>query len=149
MKKIFLLSMLFMIFILPANVNAASNWIWVGSDDYETIWIDNNSIGRDNNGFFAYFKETYSDAGRNRIIESRRSSGLSVSGFYNLSERVSFIYFKSSGKIKYFTIMGSAFYDKNGNVLDSYSLNYFNWDRVIPDTYAEAKYEAAYARVWR
>ena len=147
MKKIFLMSALFMIFIFPAKVNAA-DWVWVYSDNYRTIWIDNNSVGRDSNGFFAYFKETYSEAGRNRIIESRRSFGFSVSGFYNLSDCIVFFYFKSSGRTKYLSSMGSVYYDKNGNILDSASTNYFIWGRIIPDTLGEAKYDAAYARVW-
>ena len=148
MKKIFLLSaMLMAILILPAKVNASANWIWVGSDDYISIWIDNNSIGRDNNGFFAYFKITYSDAGRNREIEARRSNDLSVSGYYNLSYEISFAYFKNYSGIKYISSMGYVDYDKNGNILDTWSTNNFSWTRVIPDTYGEAKYDAAWARV--
>lgn len=149
MKKIFLLSTLFMILIFSAKVNAAANWVWVYSDDYETIWIDNNSIGRDNYGFFAYFKWTYSDAGRNKRIEERRSKGLSVSGYYNLSHSVDFIYFNNQGRIKYLSNMGCAEYDKNGKILDSWSDNNFNWHRIIPDSMGEVTYDAAYARVWR
>lgn len=149
MKKIFLLSALFMVLVFSAKVNAAANWIWVYSDDYRTIWIDNNSIGRDSNGFFAYFAWTYSDAGRNQIIESRRSFGLSVSGFYNLSHTVWFLYFKNSSGIKYCSWMNSVDYDKSGNIIDSSSKNNFDWQRIIPDTHADTMYDAAYARIWR
>ncbi|MBQ7629644.1 MAG: hypothetical protein IJS81_05470 [Selenomonadaceae bacterium] len=55
MKKIFLLATLMIIFIFPLKANAAANWVWVSSDDYVSIWIDNNSIGRDRNGFFCVF----------------------------------------------------------------------------------------------
>ena len=147
MKKIFLLVMVLIILISPTVTKAAANWIWVTSNDKFSIWIDNNSISRDSNGFFAYFKHTFSDAGRNLIIEMRRSNGLSVSGYYNLSEAISFVYFKNSGGIKYRSPMGSVDYDKNGKILDSWSSNDFDWQRVIPDTYLEAMYDAAWARV--
>ena len=93
MKKIFCLTVVLMILISPTITKAVANWVWVASDDKVTIWIDNNSIDRDSNGFFAYFKDTYSDAGRNRQIEDRRSAGVSVSGYYNLSETIRFSYF--------------------------------------------------------
>ena len=147
MKKIFLIAALLIIFIFPLKVNAAANWIWVYSDDYISIWIDNNSIGRDNSGFFAYFKWTYSDAGRDRAIENMRSDGLSVNGYHNLSESKYFYYFKSSGGIKYVSLMGFVDYDKNGKILDSFSRNNFNWQRVIPDTVGEEMYDAVWARV--
>lgn len=147
MKKFFLLSALLMFLIFPAKVNSAANWVWIYSDSYETFWIDNNSIGRDSNGFFAYFKETYRDAGKNRIIEFLRSNGLSVNGYYDLSNSIWFIYFKNSGRTKYLTTMRYAYYSKNGTVLDSWSTNNFNWQRVIPSSYGETKYDAAYARV--
>ena len=147
MKKIFLLAVVLLILISPTVTKAAADWVWVASDDYQTIWIDNNSIGRDSNGFFAYFKETYSNEGQNRLIEQRRSNGFYASGFYNLSEHVSFIYFKNSGRTKYYSIMGDVYYDKNGNVLVSDSWNNFDWQRIIPDTVGEAKYDAAWARV--
>lgn len=149
MKKIILLSALLIILIFPVKINAAANWIWVYSDDYRTLWIDNNSIGRDSNGFFAYFAWTYSDAGRNKFIEERRSHGLSVSGYYNLSHSINFVYFTNSGVIRYSSLMGYIDYDKNGNILDSWSTNNFNWQRIIPDSHAETMYDAAYARVWR
>ena len=97
--------------------------------------------------FFAYFKETYSDAGVNRQIEINRSNGLPVSGYYNLSDTVELVYFKNSGRTKYLSVMGYVDHDKDGNVLNSWSTNYFNWHRIIPDTYGETKYDAAYARV--
>ena len=149
MKKVVFLSALLMIFIFSAKVNAAADWIWVYSNSKISIWIDNNSIGRDNNGFFAYFKETFSDAGKNRVIEARRSKGLSVSGYYNFSQRIEFIYFNNQGRIKYLSNMGWAEYDKNGKILDSWSDNNFNWHRIIPDSMGEVTYDAAYARVWR
>ena len=43
--------------------------------------------------------------------------------------------------------MGDVYYDKNGNVLVSDSWNNFDWQRIIPDTVGEAKYDAAWARV--
>ena len=147
MKKIFLLAVVMLILNLPTVTKAAANWIWVYSDDYFSIWIDNNSVGRDSNGFFAYFKWTYSNAGRNKIIEHRRSHNESISGFYNLHNCVRFKYFKNYGGIKYSSLMEYIFYDKNGNILDSLSVNFFYWDRVTPDTYAEAEYDAAFARV--
>ena len=147
MKKIFLLSVVLAILISPAVTKAAADWVWVYSDEYQTTWIDNNSIGRDGNGFFAYFKITFSDAGRNRVIENRRSAGLPISGYYNLSEVIRFLYFKNSGGIKYISSMGDIDYDKNGKILDSFSTNNFNWQRVIPDTYGEVEYDAAWERV--
>ena len=147
MKKIFLLAVLFLILISPTVTKAAANWVWVSSDDKTSIWIDNNSIGRDSNGFFAYFKLTFSDAGRNSVIEHRRSHGLFVSGYDNLSSCIRFDYFKNSGGIKYNAFIESIDYDKNGNILDSYSTNNFYWDRIIPKTIAEAEYNAAWARV--
>ena len=108
MKKFFLLAVVFLILISPTVTKAAADWIWVASDDKVSIWIDNNSIGRDSNGFFAYFKWTFSDEGINRQIEGRRSAGL---------------------------------------ILDSNSRNDFEWRRVIPDTFGEAEYDAAWARV--
>ena len=90
MKKFFLLAVVLLILISPTVTKAAANWVWVASANEISIWIDNNSVGRDSNGFFAYFKTTYNDAGRNRYIEYRRSNGLSVSGYYNFSEKISF-----------------------------------------------------------
>ena len=146
-KKFCLLATLLVILIFPAVTKAAANWIWVYSDDYVSLWIDNNSIGRDSNGFFAYLKTTYSDAGRNRLIEGRHSADLSVNGFHNLSQDKSFCYFKNSGNIKYFSILESVYYDKNGTVLDSYSTNNLDWHRIVSDTYIETMYDAVYARV--
>ena len=139
--------MVWLILISPTVTKAAADWVWVVSDDEVTTWIDNNSIGRDSNGFFAYFKCNYSDAGRNRYIELRRSHGKSLSGYYNFSHQIYFYYFQNSSGIKYFSGMGCIDYDKNGNVLDSYSWNYFDWQRVIPDSIGEFEYNAAWARV--
>ena len=147
MKKNFLLAVVLMILISPTVTKAAADWVWVYSDEYQTTWIDNNSIGRDGNMFFAYFKETYSDAGRNKEIEKHRSDGLSVSGYNNLSHQISFWYFKNSGGIKYYSLMEAIAYDANGNVLRSFSTNDVDWYRVIPDTYGETKYDAAWERV--
>ena len=147
MKKIFCLAVVLMILISPAVTKAAANWVWVASDNEISIWIDNNSVGRDSNYFFAYFKWTFSDAGRNRKIEDRRSHGLSVSGYYNLSHEIHFLYFKNSGGIKYCSGMEIVDYDKNGKILDSGSTNNFDWDRVIPGSYGELEYDAAWTRV--
>ena len=38
-------------------------------------------------------------------------------------------------------------YDKNGKILDSRSRNYFDWQRIIPISYGENMYDAAWARV--
>ena len=38
-------------------------------------------------------------------------------------------------------------YDKNGNILDAESYDNFKWNGVIPDTYGETMYDAAWARV--
>jgi len=123
--------------------------IYANNAEVEAInnWIDNNSIDRDSSGFFAYFKMTFSDAGRNGVMEMRRSNGLSISGYNNLSKQISFLYFKNSGGIKYFSLVGYVDYNKNGKILYSWSTNNFDWDRIIPDTYNEMMYDAAWARV--
>lgn len=144
MKKIFLLATLMIIFIFPLKANATANWVWVYSDEYFSIWIDNNSIGRDRNGFFAYFKHTYSDAGVSRVIETRR---LDVQEYYNLSYSITFNYFKNENGIKYYTFMDGVDYDKTGNIIDSFSMDDFNWSRVIPGSMGAIMYDAAYARV--
>ena len=46
MKKFFLLAVVLLILISPTVTKAAANWIWIHSDAYRTIWIDNNSIER-------------------------------------------------------------------------------------------------------
>ena len=147
MKKIFCLTVVLLNLISPIVTKAAANWGWIYSDDEVTIWIDNNSVGRDSNGFFAYFKWAYSNTGRNRQIEMRRSIGLSVSRYYNFSETIRFDYFKNSSGIKYSSPMCLIDYDKNGNTLYSWSTNNFNWQRIIPDTHGETTYDAAWARV--
>lgn len=147
MKKIFLLATLLIIFIFPLKANAEANWIWVYSDEYSSIWIDNNSINRDSNVFFAYFKYTYSDAGVSREFEIRRSIGLPVDGYYNLSHSIKFVYFKNENGINYSASMEYVDYDKNGKVLDRASWNDFDWRRIILDSIGGAMYDAAYARL--
>ena len=43
--------------------------------------------------------------------------------------------------------MGHIDYDKTGKVLDSFSIDTFNWSRVILGSIGEIMYDVAYARV--
>ena len=44
-------------------------------------------------------------------------------------------------------MMQYVYYDKKGNVLDIWSTNDFNWQRIIPETIVEEMYDAAYSRL--
>ena len=84
---------------------------------------------------------------KNNYIEMRHTNGKSLSGYYNFSYQIYFYYFKNYGGIKYCSLMGAIDYDKNGKVLDNYSWNNFDWQRIVPGTTGESMYNAAWARV--
>ena len=155
MKKfIALVVVLCAVMISSSTASASANWVWIYSDEYCTIYVDNNSIRRDYNYrgyvFRAFVKWIYSDAGRNRRIKNYRSAGLSLpKGMYNLSHDVVLEYFKAENGMKYSCTMDCVCYDKNGNTIPemNFSKNQFEWRILPPDSIGEWIFDMVRARV--
>ena len=153
MKKLIVLVAL-LCTVMISSTAAAANWVWIYSDEYCTVYVDNNSIRRDRNYsgyvFRAFTKWILSDAGRNRAIEQWRANGRPLPrGIYNLSERIALCYFKMSDGMKYFDNIEAVFYTHDGNTIPEmgYSRNELKWNIVTPDSIGEAEFDAIYARV--
>ena len=149
MKKIFLLAVVLLILISPTVTKAAANWIWIHSDAYRTIWIDNNSIERGdyNHDFHAYFKTTFSEEGKKSFISSFRERFQFPREIYNMHEEIVLMFFKKSNGVKYISDMSRTYYDKNELVIAQYYRNEPDWNSILPDTIGEVQYNATWARV--
>ena len=154
MKKLIALVVVLCAVMISSSASAMANWVWITSNEYFTIYVDNNSIRRDYNYhgyvFRAFEKRVYSEAGRQKEIEDRRSDGkLLPRGIYNLSYGIGLDYFKEENGIKYICTMDCVYYDKNGNILSEmgFSRNTLKWDIVLPDSVGEAIFDNIQARV--
>ena len=140
--------------VMISSTAAAANWVWIGSDDEITIYVDNNSIRRDYNYsgyvFRAFVKYVYNDTGRNRQIEWwRTNAGFLPKGIYDLSHKINLEYFKKENGLKHRCTVNSTCYKFDGNIIPEmgFSLSELQWDIINPDTVGEAVFDAVYARV--
>ena len=153
MKK-FIALVVMLCVVLVSSTASAADWVWVLSDEDSTVYVDNNSIRRDYNYrgyvFRAFIKWVYSDAGRNKMIEGWRSSGISLPReIYNLSHDIKFFYFKEENGINCFDILSSVSYDRDGNTIPEMSFSYseLQWRIIPPDTIVERMFDVIRARV--
>lgn len=131
-----------------------ANWIWIYSDDKYTIYVDNSSIQRDYNYsgyvFRAFLKWVYSDEGRKKVIEQRRSSGMLLpKEIYNLSNSIELCYYKELNGIKYESVLHCTYYTYNGDTIPemSFSFDSPRWHIIPPDTIGEWVFNMIRARI--
>ena len=153
MKKFFALVALLCTVMISSTAMAA-NWVWLYSDDAQTIYVDNDSIRHDRNYsgyvFRAFVKWIYNDEGRKRIIERRRAKGQPLpKGIYNLANEVDLYYFKTGDGVKYFDIVNTVWHTHDGNSIPEldFSRNEPQWSIISPGIINEAIFDAIYARV--
>ncbi|MBR4381972.1 MAG: hypothetical protein IKP64_00280 [Selenomonadaceae bacterium] len=153
MKKFFALVALLCTVMISSTAMAA-NWVWIYSDEAQTIYVDNDSIRRDKNYsgyvFRAFVKWIYNDEGRNRVIERRRAKGQPLPrGIYNLVDNVELCYFQSVDGIKYIDRKQSICHTRDGNSIPEmeYSHNEPQWEIINPGTIGEVLYDKIRARV--
>ena len=154
MKKFLALVVMLCAVMISSTAVAATNWVWIYSDEYLTVWVDNNSIRRDYNYqgyvFRAFTKFVYSAAGRNRVIENERSSGRFVSrGMYNLSHSIDLFYFKAGDSMNYFDVINAVGYTHDGNIIPDMgvSKDSIYWTIIQPDTVGEEIFNKVRARI--
>lgn len=154
MKKFIALVVMFYALIIPSTVSADADWVWIYSDEYYTIWVDNNSIRRDRKypGYFfrAFVRWDYSEAGRNQLIEILLSSGKTLpKGYKNLSHRISLEYFKEESGFKRQATMILTTHDENGNVIGVHDISKYppQWSIIPSDTLGELIFDTIRARV--
>lgn len=155
MKKFFALVVLLCTVMISSTAMAAADWVWIYSDEYRTIYVDNNSIRRDYNYsgyvFRAFVKKVYSDAGRNIEIEEWGSNGQPLPrGIYNLSHDIGLCYFKSDDGMNYFSALNAVYYTRDGNTIPEMGFSFNSlprWYIIPPDTGIETIFDAVYARV--
>ena len=138
---------MFMALCILSSANAAK-WVWIYSDDYRSVWVDNNSISRGSYSsgydFKAFIKFTYSKAGRQNTISNWK--GERPRGLNNLSHSVLLCYFKKYNGIKYWDSTIQTYYDQNGNIIKEYKQDSIDWQTIKPDTIGEEMYDNIYAR---
>lgn len=151
-KLITLVALLFTVMI--SSTASAADWVWLYSDEYQTIYVDNNSIQRDYNYsgyvFRAFVKTVYNDAGRKRMIDDLRSSDITLPReIYNLSFIVELDYFKRANRMSYTAVMSAVFYDHDGNSIPGTggSLSELQWEIISPDTINELMFYKIFARL--
>ena len=154
MKKFIALVVMLCAVLVSSTASAAADWVWVCSNEYFTIYADNNSIRRDyNHGgyvFCAFTKEIYSEEGRTTAIESYRSKGKTVPQWlYNMSYLIKLQYFKEENGFKYFGFLFVVLYDHDGNVIDSSENSYseIKWSMIPPGSMLEKEFDVIRARV--
>lgn len=153
MKKFIALVVMLCAVLISSTASAAADWVWIYSDEYRTIYVDNNSIRRDDNYrdyvFRAFVKWVYSDAGRNKQIEWYNSRGLFPKGIYNISHDIYLDYFKIKNGVNYTGFLNRVCYDSNGNVISElgYSYSEPRWDIIQPDSIGETIFNAVRERV--
>lgn len=153
MKKFIALVVVLCVVIISSPASA-SDWGWIYSNDYLTIYVDNSSLRRDYNYrgyvFRVFIKFLYSDKGRKKEIEYYRSNKKPLPReIYNLSYDIYLAYFKEENGIKYCDFVNRTSYTNNGeNILDrNYSHDYPRWYIITPDSVGEVIFGAVHAKV--
>ena len=154
MKKFISSVVLLCAVMISSPASAEADWVWVYSDEYYAIWVDNNSIRRDRNYsgyvFRAFVRWDYSEAGRDQMIKIFLSKGVSLpKGYNNLSHRISLEYFKEESGIKRQATMILTTHDQNGNVISVHDISNYppQWAIIPPDTLGELIFDTIRARV--
>ena len=154
MKKFIALIVVLCAVMISSTTASAANWVWIYSNDYFTVYVDNSSIRRDYNYhgyvFRAFIKKVYTDAGRRNHIEFFRSRGFVPHGIYNLAYDITLQYFKAENGIKYVAILNCTAYDHNGDTISEISSSDTyppQWVIIPPDSVGEAIFDTIYARV--
>lgn len=136
MKKISVLSFVFLI-IISATAFAA-RWEWVTSDDDSSLYIDVSNI-----------RTEYDQWNRQVVIMSVWSKF----EYLNPTEEgtktsLNFLKFKINGNYKITSnvlwgLKSYVNYDSDGHVISSNSSSYDEWNPLIPDSIAEGVYKKA------
>ena len=154
MKKFIVLVVLLFALMIFSTASAEADWIWIYSDEYQTIWVDNNSISRDRNYsgyvFRAFVRWDYSKAGRDQIIKNILLTGVPLpKGYNNLSHRIGLEYFKEESGIKRRATMILTTHDKNGNIISVHDISNYppQWVIIPPNTLGELIFDSIHVRV--
>ena len=154
MKK-FIALVVLLCAVLVSSTALAADWVWIYSDEFVTIYVDNNSIRRDYNYsgyvFRAYTKMVYSEAGLEKLIEQylKNNVPINTKKAKKILHSISLTYFKDDDGIKHGSIVLAAHYDKQENFIPemSFSVDKPNWHIAPPDSMAEAVFDAIRVRV--
>lgn len=156
MKKLFLLVVM-LCTVMISSTAAAADWKLAAFEprigtifiDPDSGWDISNFLDMGYRGYYvqALFKIFYNDAGRNALMELRRSSGLPITPqIQNASYSIALLTFKSSGNGIQFNVSGIVFFTSNGRAIpemsDSVLLNELisgNY-AMTSDQYFDVKY---------
>jgi len=126
------------LFIFPST-SYASNWTWFYSTDTVCCYIDDDSISiyKDTllgNIASSWVKKVYNSEGVQEEIADRNKFNFPTNGYEYLDKSVSRVEFYTKNSNKYMRILGSTYYDVNGDILDSWYNQHSDWFLVVPDT---------------
>ena len=140
--------------VMISSTAMAANWVLIGSSEYYTIYVDNDSIRRDYNYsgyvFRAVIKWIFTDAGRKRVIEQIRLKGQPLPKMiYKLSDSVALYYFKSGDAVNYSDVLVTVYHTREGYSIPELEGSHSEpqWSIIPPGTISEIIFDAVYARV--
>ena len=142
--------------IINTTTALAADWVWIYSDDYCTICVDNDSIRRIPSQygyvFRAFIKWTYSYAGVQQEIEQYAVNDSPLpKDIKNLSYEIKLNYFKYENDLKHIGYMKNVSYNYKGEIISEmgYSYDTPQWRMIVPDSIGEIIFDNVKSRVWQ
>jgi hypothetical protein len=138
-KLIFPISAL-LCFIITASAQGA-NWVYIGENESVKEYYDSDSITVTESGTKTlWFKDIYSDFGRNHVVMDRMQRFQPTIGYEFLSFGVE--QFELNCKTREYRLIARISYDRNGGILDSFTFNkkLQGWSPIVPESFLEMAY---------
>lgn len=109
------------------------DWVIVNKTDDYTINFNktNIDINRKSKQIKVWIKFTYTEKGKDNIINNRKNNGLQLTNYDNLSYSFN-LYLFNYNKNNYM-MLSSDDYTMSGDTLDSFNNSIMKWDNITPD----------------
>jgi hypothetical protein len=120
-------------FTLPSP-GYSDDWVNVGKNDEFSYSYNktNININRKNEQIEVWTKFTYTEKGRERVINNRKEKGLQTTNYHNLSYSFN-LYLYDYNEMKY-RILSSDDYAISGDTLGSFNNSRLEFDNITPDS---------------
>lgn len=146
MRKFFWATLL--IIVMSAATAMAAGWEQIYTDDNDNmIYFDPATVhvsarSGDDAVFNAAFRMTYSERGRNVLIDWYRNNSIMPRGIENLSYDVATINFKKSGDTRSYCVMRRISYTADGRSIEDMHFNNTNptWEIIPVGSLVEVEY---------
>ena len=143
MKKFFLL--VAMLCVMFSSSAFAADWIQIYSDDFSTVYLDNDSFNRDLDQegyvFHAVIKEELTETGRADLMDRFSKHGLNPAEIQNVAHMTYVQYYKLDNGTKYCATFALNCYAADGTLLKEISNNNLSWEAISAGSGEEVKFD--------